>query len=802
MFLDMDEKDVPTTLREWGFPDWIEIFAGYTMARFLCLEDEDINKLIPHMGPSRATLKWNLKLLKGKHKVIYQGVEDVSNQEQAVEEAADCAQAGPSTSNLSNKGGIQKCSVRQDKRKSDLQGNHPPTKKRRDRDGPLSEEDILSSVKHIMENVYRTLHLTSKTRFKAFLKNKICDLKIDKREVIGVFGKTGDGKSSLINAVIEEFNLLPFGSIIACTSVMIKVEANRNPKYEAEIEFITPETWENELWSMRRIPIDVLKNDLEISKKLSVVYGEKWESLIQDTVNLIDNKYFKEIPEFLRHKSRTLICDSAKELKVELIQYTRSESSEVKVKRWYWPLVKCVTVRVPNNPLLQHVTLVDLPGNGDRNKSRNKMWKKFVGSCSTVWIVADINRAASALEAWEILEDACSHIGNGGQCQRIHFICTKTDRCENWKNEIVAARKLVFEEFNRQNTVKKYFSNECFKVFTVSSTEFKERTFLQPDETEIPKLQEFLRNLNDCHSETLNYVSGAYGILSLMQGARSRDTADIKAEVCSELEGKLNNELNKIRKTMRETFLAFKKSLTEGVENSKRSCEKNLQSVIKPKQSGSSFHPTLKCLVEQNGVHKTTKGKLINLNAKLCSDLTDSIDEEFRDTFPNQDDCSPFNGVISAFSLDTRKLIENYKAVKLQLIFLKTEEQNIQTRLNKIILYGKKTVYNSLTETVRKAMKNGYKEAAEFSGVNMLKNMRETLEKHFHASRDIMFEEAARVMLQNLKKLMEGILKELKETLTESIELSLKTDERLIIPDLAAELKQVEQYYNQLMDRN
>ena len=39
--------------------------------------------------------------------------------------------------------------------------------------------------------------------------------------------------------------------------------------------------------------------------------------------------------------------------------------------------------------------------------------------------------------------------------------------------------------------------------------------------TEIPKLQEFLQDLND--SGTLNYVSGAHRILSLIQGARSRN---------------------------------------------------------------------------------------------------------------------------------------------------------------------------------------------------------------------------------------------------------------------------------------
>ena len=71
---------------------------------------------------------------------------------------------------------------------------------------------------------------------------KIKDLENDKKELVGVFGKTGAGKSSLINAVIEDKNLLPSGSICACTSVMIKVEANmQSEKYEAEIEFITKE---------------------------------------------------------------------------------------------------------------------------------------------------------------------------------------------------------------------------------------------------------------------------------------------------------------------------------------------------------------------------------------------------------------------------------------------------------------------------------------------------------------------------------------------------------------------------------
>lgn len=75
-----------------------------------------------------------------------------------------------------------------------------------------------------------------------FHRNKIWDLCTDKRELVGVFGKTGAGKSSLINAIIGEKDLLPTGSLTACTTVVIKVEANtQSKKYEAEIEFIPKE---------------------------------------------------------------------------------------------------------------------------------------------------------------------------------------------------------------------------------------------------------------------------------------------------------------------------------------------------------------------------------------------------------------------------------------------------------------------------------------------------------------------------------------------------------------------------------
>uniref|UniRef100_UPI0037E8E0F8 LOW QUALITY PROTEIN: nuclear GTPase SLIP-GC-like n=1 Tax=Semicossyphus pulcher TaxID=241346 RepID=UPI0037E8E0F8 len=795
-------------LKEWGLSEWIDTFRvqGIDEESLYGLDNRDIYDLITLVGP-RAKFKKRLELLKGEQNPTIKEHEETADSIQVL-----------ATSDTSENG----------KRRLELQGEpsrtQSPAKKRQrinslQRDITFSEKSMLSEVKKVMGDVYNKLQHKDKTKLNAFLKGKINDLETEKRELVGVFGKTGAGKSSLINAIIGETDLLPSGSVTACSTVMIKVEANmKSLKYEAEIEFITKEEWKEDLWFLLTFTVNDADRDEQDAddyaagvEMLSALYGEEWRNSSQE--NLMNDRHFREIPEFNKSRKKILTCESAEELSAKLVKYTRSGSEDEEgkeVNRWFWPLVKCVIVRVPNNDFLQNVTLVDLPGSGDRNKSRDKMWKGVIQSCSTVWIVTEINRAAAEKESWEILESASSLMGNGGQCQQIHFICTKSDVSGNSAKlsgagvgaailkENEKAKKEVWKKFRTLQKVKKHFSDECFEVFTVSSVEFRMKQYLEPDETEVPKLQEFLQKLNDCHSETLNYVSGAHGILSLIQGASCGGVAGERAGVCTDLKNNLSCGLGKVSEAVQEAFDAFENCLIKGVEKSQSSWEGALKSFLRlSRKSGSAFHKTLKCVVVKNGAHKPKKGKQLNLNVELASWLTDSIDEEFRKTFPNESKCGPFNGAINTFSLNTETLIEKYKDVELQLIYLRTEEERLKTKLDKTIRQRKKEIYSSLTTTIEEIMQTCYDKAKEYTGEGTLEKMRDTIKQHVDANKDTMFEEAKEAMLSKLEELKEYILKTLKDTMLESIELSLNTDDKSL-PDVKEDLETVTEYYEVL----
>ncbi|KAL0993422.1 hypothetical protein UPYG_G00107650 [Umbra pygmaea] len=602
---------------------------------------------------------------------------------------------------------------------------------------------------------------------------------------------------------------------------MIQVEANMtNDLYIAEIEFITVKDWEEELSSIfisrsfeegrdedkEGDDDDDDENDDEEDEKITALYGKDGRG--KNIKELMEKKHFKEIPEFYSSRKKLFFCHTDEELSEKITSFTRSDtqSATCTFKQHYWPLVKCITIKVPNcNELLEHVVLVDLPGNGDCNKGRDEMWKSFVGNCSAVWIVSDISRATSEKESWEILDSTARLLGPGGECRRIGFICTKTDDigdnqnvdAHTWiLNRNKATKIKVTEKFNKNKEVKKHFSGEknFFQVFTVSSKEYKKRKHLEKSETEIPHLQEFLRNLNDHRTRTSDYISGACGILSLIQGAKSSDMTDSKEKVWRVLEKRLQDKLKSIEESIEEPYQVFDRCLLQGVQQSEESCEKLINKVIEPKgKKGGGFHKVLKSLCKNYGVYKQkgkkNRRKEINLNETLVSCMRSCIDEEFKNFFPN-DKCGPIREQVENFTLDTKSLVVAHPSVSLHLEFLKTEERELKAKLVCDLREKKKKIYFTLTESVMDSMHSCYRRASAHTGKDTLKRMKDEI-RH-HVKTENIFQKAKDDMLKSLTNLKDHILNELKRKLQESIEISLKKPNSSFLPDVTKEYNNIQ----------
>lgn len=56
---------------------------------------------------------------------------------------------------------------------------------------------------------------------------------------IGLFGSTGAGKSSLLNAVIQQAMFLPVSGESTCTSCIVQVSSGHREQYEAKIHLLS-----------------------------------------------------------------------------------------------------------------------------------------------------------------------------------------------------------------------------------------------------------------------------------------------------------------------------------------------------------------------------------------------------------------------------------------------------------------------------------------------------------------------------------------------------------------------------------
>ncbi|TIA35081.1 hypothetical protein D6C78_06406 [Aureobasidium pullulans] len=288
------------------------------------------------------------------------------------------------------------------------------------------------------------------------------------RTVVGVVGNTGAGKSSVINAILDEERLVPTNCMRACTAVVTEMSWNHSEeessKYRAEIEFIKPDEWQKELKVLFNEIFDGGGNiSREVSNpesqagiayaKIRAVYwrltnddlaASSIEKLMADRCVrgvLGTTKYLKERHCDTFYKGLQHYVDSREKagVKNETDDEDDSQSAGDKKKKKtrkreqeFWPLIKVVRLYVKADALSTGAVLVDLPGVADSNAARAAVAEKYMKQCTGLWIVSPINRAVDDKAAKNLLGSTFRRqLKYDGTYSAVTFICSKTDDISN-----------------------------------------------------------------------------------------------------------------------------------------------------------------------------------------------------------------------------------------------------------------------------------------------------------------------------------------------------------------------------------
>lgn len=248
------------------------------------------------------------------------------------------------------------------------------------------------------------------------------------RTVIGVVGATGAGKSSVINAMLDEERLVPTNCMRACTAVVTEISYNYDDAapYRAEVEFISRDDWLKMLKVMFQ---DLLDGSGQVSRECTNEDSESGIAYAQ--VKAVYPKLTKEemehvpIDRLMSHENvkclgttRNLEADDPLLFYKKLQHYVDSkektsgkkEDGEKEKKKpremEFWPLIRMVRLYVKAPALATGAVIVDLPGVHDSNQARAAVAQSYMKQCTGLWIVAPITRAVDDKSAKNLLGDS------------------------------------------------------------------------------------------------------------------------------------------------------------------------------------------------------------------------------------------------------------------------------------------------------------------------------------------------------------------------------------------------------------
>ncbi|KAK1573636.1 Dynamin family-domain-containing protein [Colletotrichum navitas] len=326
---------------------------------------------------------------------------------------------------------------------------------------------LLEDLKPICERIASSEKLSAELKDAAHnWKQQACDIRRtfdhEERVVIGVLGNTGDGKSSLINAVLHENSLLPTNVMRACTAVVTEVSYNhdddKESPYRAEVEFISRDEWMREV-SILFKQLDTnggsMKDDKNADSdaararaKLKAVYPslDMQRLATKSPAKLADLPDVREV----LGTTKTMKASNTTDIKSLLKPFIDSKDKDDDTAA-HWPLVKAVKIFTKAEALSSGIIIVDLPGHQDWDAARTAVASQYMEKCSGIWIVTPIHRAVDSKTAKDLMSKSIQRqIMFDGSSSALTIVCSKTDDIQ-----LDAAMESLSEKLHK-STVEKW----------------------------------------------------------------------------------------------------------------------------------------------------------------------------------------------------------------------------------------------------------------------------------------------------------------------------------------------------------
>ncbi|ETS86827.1 hypothetical protein PFICI_00655 [Pestalotiopsis fici W106-1] len=296
------------------------------------------------------------------------------------------------------------------------------------------------------------------------------------KTIVGVVGNTGAGKSSVINALLDEERLLPTNCMRACTASPTEISYNYsvNPDelYRAEIEFISKQDWIRELGVLFK---DLLDGNGEVSRdcnnsdsdagvayaKLTAVYPNKTKEMLATGTpeRFAADGAVSRVLGTTKKLTETTSKDLFRRMQhyVDSKEKERGDRNRKDQPMEYWPLIKVVRIYTKATALSTGAVIVDLPGVQDSNAARAAVAANYMKACTGLWIVAPINRAVDDKTAKTLLGDSFKRqLKFDGTYSAVTFICSKTDDISVLEaSESLGIDEEISESYERSEDLKR-----------------------------------------------------------------------------------------------------------------------------------------------------------------------------------------------------------------------------------------------------------------------------------------------------------------------------------------------------------